>query len=87
VTGNPVTSAAAVGVGTLVTATATCASGKVALGGGARITVSNALADGSVSLRTSYPSATDTWTAVAVVTAALPALTTTTVTAYALCSL
>jgi hypothetical protein len=87
VTGTPVTSAAGVGVGTLVTATATCASGKVALGGGARITVSNALAEGSVSLRSSYPSATDTWTAIAVVTVALPVLTTTTVTAYVLCSL
>jgi hypothetical protein len=82
-----VTSGAGVGVGTLVTATAACASGKVALGGGARITVSNALAEGSVSLRSSYPSATDTWTAVAVVTVGLPILTTTTVTAYVLCSL
>ena len=86
-TGTPVTSAAGVGVGTLVTATAGCAAGKVVLGGGARVTVSSALAEGSVSLRSSYPSATDTWTAVAVVTVALPALTTTTVTAYVLCSL
>ena len=70
-----------------MTATASCASGKVALGGGGRITVSSGLADARVSLRSSYPSATATWTAVAVVTVALPLLTTTTVTPYVLCSL
>jgi hypothetical protein len=82
-----VTSAAAVAAGTFVTATATCAAGKVAFGGGGQITVSSALANAFVSLRSSYPSATGTWTAVAVVTVTLPALTTTTVTPYVLCSL
>jgi len=71
----------------LVTGTATCAAGKVVLGGGALVTVSSGLAEAFVSLRSSYPSATDTWTAVAVVTVSLPLLTSTTVTAYALCSL
>lgn len=70
-----------------MTATATCDPGKVVLGGGARVTVSNAIADENVSLRSSYPSAANTWTAVAVVTDSLPLLTSTTVTAYALCSL
>jgi hypothetical protein len=87
VTGTPVTSATAVAAGTLVTATATCASGKVALGGGARITVSSGVAEAFVSLRSSYPSAANTWTAVAVVTVGLPLLTSTTVTPYVLCSL
>lgn len=86
-TGTPVTSAAAVTAGTLVTATVSCPVGKVAFGGGGHITVSNAAADAFVSMRSSYPSATDTWTVVAVVTATLPLLTTTTVTPYVLCSL
>lgn len=86
-TGTPVTSANGVGAGTLVTATATCAAGKVALGGGGRITVSSALAESSVSMRSSYPSATDTWTAVAVISVGLPVLTSATVTPYVLCSL
>jgi hypothetical protein len=70
-----------------VTATATCASGKVAYGGGGLVTVSSALANALVSLRSSYPSATDTWTAVAVVTVTLPIGVSTTVTPYVLCSL
>ena len=75
------------GAGTLVTATATCAAGKVVLGGGARVTVSSPLAEAFVSLRSSYPSASDTWTAVAIVTVGLPVLVSTTVTPYVLCSL
>jgi hypothetical protein len=82
-----VTSSAGAAAGTLVTATATCPASKVLLGGGARITVSSALGDALVALRTSYPSAADTWTAVAVVTVSLPLATSTTVTAHALCSL
>ena len=85
-TGTPVTSGAGVGLGTLVTATVTCPAGKVALGGGARTTVSNGLTEASVALRSSYPSATDTWTAVAVITAGLPLFATATVTPYVLCS-
>jgi len=86
VTGTPVTSSVPVSTGTLVTATVTCPAGKVALGGGGRITVSGGLAEASVALRSSYPSATDTWTAVAVVTVG-SLLGTTTVTPYVLCSL
>ena len=86
-TGTPVTSSNAALAGTLVTATATCAAGKVALGGGGRVTVSNPLAEGFVAMRSSYPSAAGTWTAVAVVTASLPLLTSATVTPYVLCSL
>ena len=70
-----------------MTATATCAAGKVALGGGGAITVSSGPAEAFVSLRSSYPSAADTWTAIAVVTVGLPLLTSTTVTPYVLCSL
>ena len=85
-TGTPVTSTGPA-AGTLVTATATCPAGKVVLGGGARVTVSSALAEALVALRSSYPSATDTWTAVAIVTFSLPIGISTTVTAYALCSM
>jgi hypothetical protein len=87
VTGTPVTSAAAAVAGTLVTATATCAAGKVALGGGGRITVSAGTPEFSVAMRSSYPSAANTWTVVAVVTVTLPVLMSTTVTPYVLCSL
>ena len=86
-TGTPVTSGAGIGVGTLITATATCDPGKVALGGGARITDTSLLGNALVSLRSSYPSATNTWTAVAIVNVALPLLATATVTPYVLCSL
>jgi hypothetical protein len=86
VTGTPVTSAIGVGVGTLVTATVSCAAGKVALGGGGRITVASSLAEASVAMRSSYPSAANTWTVVAIVTVTLVG-TSTTVTPYVLCSL
>jgi hypothetical protein len=49
--------------------------------------VSSGLAEAFVSMRSSYPSATDTWTVVAVVTVSLPLLTSATVTPYVLCSL
>jgi hypothetical protein len=86
VTGTP-TTAVSPAAGTLVTATVTCAAGKVVLGGGALVTVSSAALEQFVALRTSYPSAADTWTAVAVVMASLPIGQSTSVTAYALCSL
>ena len=87
VTGTPVTSAPATPRQTLTTATATCPGGTVLLGGGARITTT-ALQRDRAELVSSYPSATDTWTAIGVVAiAALPAGQTMTVTAYALCSL
>ena len=86
-TGTPVTSANGVGAGTLVTANVSCAAGKVALGGGGRITVSSGLVEASVAMRSSYPSATNTWTVVAIVTVLLLPGTSTTVTPYVLCSL
>jgi hypothetical protein len=86
VTGTPVTSVNGV-ADTLVTATVSCAAGKVALGGGGRITVSGGLAESSVSMRSSYPSAATTWTVVAIVKATLLPGTSTTVTPYVLCSL
>ena len=85
-TGTPVTSTGP-GAGTLVTATATCAAGKVVLGGGALVTVSSSSFDQRVALRSSYPSAAATWTAIAIVVTGLPGGQSTTVTAYALCSL
>jgi hypothetical protein len=87
VTGTPVTSSAGAAAGTLVTAAVSCAAGKVALGGGGRITVSSGAAEAFVAMRSSYPSAVDTWTVVAVVTVTLPLLQSTTVTPYVLCSL
>jgi hypothetical protein len=63
-----------------------CASGKVVLGGGARLTTSSVLLDNNVALRSSYPSAADAWTAIGVITGV--SLTgSVTVTAYVLCSL
>jgi hypothetical protein len=70
-----------------VTATATCPAGKVLLGGGALVTTT-ATQKERVYVQASYPSATDTWTAVGVVgISALGSGQTMTVTAYALCSL
>jgi hypothetical protein len=82
-----VTSAANAARHTLVTATATCPAGKVVLGGGATITTTAAQKDRAV-LVTSYPSATNIWTAIGVVADAnLGPNQTMTVTAYVLCSL
>ena len=87
VTGTPVTSAPATPRQTLTTATATCPAGTVLLGGGAQITTTATQKD-RAELVSSYPSATDTWTAIGVVAiAALPFGRTMTVTAHALCSL
>jgi hypothetical protein len=58
----------------------------VVLGGGAHTTVSTALLESLVSLRSTYPSGTSTWTAVAVATGTL-GIGTLTVNVYALCSL
>jgi hypothetical protein len=82
-----VTSAANAARNTTVTATASCAVGEVALGGGALVTTTAAQKE-RAQLVSSYPSATGTWTAVGVVAiAALGGGQTMTVTAYALCSL
>ena len=86
-TGTPVTSAPNPPRNTTVTATATCPLGKVALGGGARVTTTAAQKERAL-LTASYPTASDTWTAVGVVAiAALGWGQTMTVTAYVLCSL
>jgi hypothetical protein len=73
--GNP-----AVGI-TSPTSTATCAAGKVLLGGGASVTQSGSLARGAVS--SSAPTS-GAWTATAVVTVTGGG--TVTITAYAICS-
>jgi hypothetical protein len=80
-----VTSAAAIVAGTTVTATATCASGKVALGGGGRATTTAGPLT-IMSIQSSYPSATDTWTVIGQVGVTLILGNTMTVTAYVLCS-
>jgi hypothetical protein len=86
VVGAPVTSAVNAPRHTLVTATATCASG-VVLGGGGQVTTTSANKDRAV-LVASYPSTPTVWTVTGVVaTAALGAGQTMTVQAYALCSM
>jgi hypothetical protein len=80
-----VVSAVAAAVNAVVSSTASCAAGKVALGGGARVTTT-AVASRAV-IQASYPSAAGTWTAAAVATANLGAGNTMTVTAYVICSL
>lgn len=87
VTGTPVTSAVNAPRNTVVTATATCPSGQAALGGGGLVTTT-ATQKERAQLVGSYPSASDTWTAIGVVTiSALGGGQTMTVTAYVLCSL
>lgn len=87
VVGTPVTSAANAARNTTVTATATCPSGSVLLGGGASVTTTAAQKE-RAQLVASYPSSTTTWSAVGVVAiSALGGGQTMTVTAYALCSL
>lgn len=87
VTGTPVTSAVNAPRNTIITATATCPSGAVVLGGGALV-ATTATQKERAQLSSSYPSATNRWTAGGVVAiAALGGGNTMTVTAYALCSL
>jgi hypothetical protein len=72
---------------TTVTATATCPSGTVLLGGGAFVSTTATQKERAI-LQSSYPSSTTVWTGVGVVgIGALGAGQTMTVTAYALCSL
>lgn len=87
VVGTPVVSADGPARNTLVTATATCPLGKVAIGGGGLITTTVSQKE-RAQLQSSYPSATDTWTVIGVVAInALSTGNTMTVTAYVLCSL
>jgi len=88
VTGTAVTSSSNPAVGTQVSATASCAAGKVLLGGGAQVTATGGQ-QARVVLTSSYPSSTTVWTAQATVITALSgsgAGNTVTVTPYALCS-
>ncbi|HSX24233.1 MAG TPA: hypothetical protein VLE74_03985 [Candidatus Saccharimonadales bacterium] len=71
--------------GTSATSTASCAAGKVVLGGGTQVTTT-ATPD-KVALTASYPSATNIWTGKATILTNLGNGNTMTVTAYALCSL
>jgi hypothetical protein len=82
VTGVKVTSVANLGAGLTVTATATCAAGKV-LGGGAQVTATAPLQ--RTALLQSYPSSTTVWTGVGVALAALGAGNTMSVQAFVLC--
>lgn len=96
VIGTTVTSAHGTGAGVSVTSTATCAGGKVLLGGGGTVIATSTTSPlfptpEKVMLAKSYPSSTTTWTAVGVNNANLSGSSTTgdtfSVTAYALCSL
>jgi hypothetical protein len=64
----------------LVTATATCTGGKLALGGGATISTSSGSAQAAI--RTSYPSSSTVWT---VIGERLSGSGTITVTTYVVC--
>jgi hypothetical protein len=65
-------------------ATATCAAGKVLLGGGAQVTQGSS---GSAAILSSYPASTTQWSAQAVITSTgLLGAGNVSVTAYALCS-
>lgn len=87
VNGTPVISVANASRNTVITATASCAVGKMLLGGGGMV-ATTATQKERVVLQASYPSSATTWTAVGVVAiAALGSGKTMTVTAYALCSL
>ncbi|HEY8501949.1 MAG TPA: hypothetical protein VIL21_04640 [Solirubrobacterales bacterium] len=67
VTGTTVQSANAPALGAQVTATVDCPAGKTLLGGGARVTPAGGASKQSVTLAESYPSDSDTWTAVGTV--------------------
>ena len=82
VNGTVQTSAANPTAGTAVTATATCASGKL-LGGGARVTAPGQTQ--RVVLAQSYPSSATVWTAVGVVITTMTGGNTMSVQAFALC--
>lgn len=73
-------------IGEAVSLSVSCDVGKVVLGGGAHTTVSGLALESNVSLRSSYPSGTSTWTAIAVATG-VSLVGTLTVNVYALCSL
>jgi len=84
VTGTPVAFAGSASLGTTVTATATCSTGKM-VGGGAQIT-GNATANAVAMLSASFPSATATWTVVAAEITHASNGSPPIVTAYALCA-
>jgi len=85
--GTPVTSVANAARNVTVTSTASCAAGKVLMGGGGLVTTTVAQKERAY-LVASYPSAATQWMAIGVVgIAALGSGQTMTVTAYALCSL
>jgi hypothetical protein len=60
--------------------------GKTLLGGGGRVTGAGGAGAQTVTLAESYPSASDTWTAVGTVIAAMSGGNKISVTAYAVCS-
>ena len=85
--GTPVSSAAGAPKGSTVTATTSCPAGKVLLGGGGQATTDDPQQE-RATMQASYPSSTDTWTVVGLVSDSnLGGSNTLTVTAYALCSL
>ena len=66
--GTAVTSSSSASEGTLITATASCAPGKMLLGGGARVTTDDAGHAERTVLAGSYPSTATVWTGIGVVT-------------------
>jgi len=85
--GTLVTSGMNPAAGTTFTSSATCPAGKILLGGGGRVTQSDAATqEAKIALVESYPSTSTTWTAVGVANANITSNTTVTVQAFAVCS-
>lgn len=87
VNGNAVSTADG-NAGSTATSTATCAPGKVLLGGGAQLTVDGGAVNMTrIAMLSSYPGSTTSWTAMGVITNTLSGASVLTARAYALCSL
>jgi hypothetical protein len=89
VTGTPVVHTAPsshLDTGDDVSATVSCASGKVVFGGGYTLSYSSSSDEGLLTVRQSYPSAAGTWTVVATYSGDMSSGHSVTLTPYALCS-
>lgn len=86
ITGTAAQSSNAPAVGTQVSGTAKCPSGKTLLGGGGRAIAIGGATKQSITLAESYPSASDAWTAIGTVIGTMSGGNKLEVVAYAVCS-